>query len=216
MPPLWQGAEQHSLTSTSQKSPMKPGGQLRKEIMLRNCEVVTQNCYFALAAVSYVHKLVFISSKNTNFFVRLLFQKRLFTIHRLNGWKYKKKNITLVPPENQSLLKLMGWRGVDHTAAQSFQREQEKSNKFFICLLSSFSLAAQLITKDKKETKTFAGISDFRSTGSRTTQTQHFQTEGITTTTTTQASIIVLLFPLSIFTFLLRCWFHTFALQVRY
>lgn len=33
MAPLLQGAEQHSLTSTSQKSPVKPGGQLRKHIM---------------------------------------------------------------------------------------------------------------------------------------------------------------------------------------
>lgn len=34
MAPLWQGAEQHSLTSTSQNSPVKPGGQLRKHIIV--------------------------------------------------------------------------------------------------------------------------------------------------------------------------------------
>lgn len=42
MAPLWQGAEQHSLTSTSQNSPMKPGGQLRKHIMLSNSEAVSE------------------------------------------------------------------------------------------------------------------------------------------------------------------------------
>lgn len=47
MAPLWQGAEQHSLTSTSQKSPMKPGGQLRKQIILSNCEAVSpRRCFF--------------------------------------------------------------------------------------------------------------------------------------------------------------------------
>lgn len=47
MAPLWQGAEQHSLTSTSQKSPMKPGGQLRKQIILSNCEAVSPRRRFS-------------------------------------------------------------------------------------------------------------------------------------------------------------------------